>query len=195
MKKGIMLLMSLLIVFSIVIVGCSDGKSNKSSSSSQIVSSSGQTSGQTSGKNESTSKLTSGQTSEPTSEQTSEPTSEQASEPTSEQTSEPTESEPDVMYSEMIPDPNEIFKNGEIAVIDKDGGKAYIFQVRNYTDEEYQAYVSGCKELGFTDISYETENEGGKMFGAYTSDGEYWVQVLSGNETGILAVTCKKSTK
>ena len=111
------------------------------------------------------------------------------------QTSEQIESKPEPMYSAMIPNPNDIFQNGEVSIVDEDGGKAYIFQVRNYTDEEYQTYVSGCKDLGFTDISYESENEGGKMFGAYTSDGKYWVEVLSGNETGILAVTCKESTK
>ena len=95
----------------------------------------------------------------------------------------------------MIPNPEEIFKNGEVSIVDKDGGSAYIFQVRGFEDAEYETYVSKCKEMGFVDIAYESENDGGKMFGAYTEDGQYWVEVLLGNDNGILAVTCKESTK
>lgn len=106
-----------------------------------------------------------------------------------------TEEVPDIKYADMIPRPEEVFKNGEVSIVDKDGGKAYIFQVRGFEDAEYETYISMCKEMGFVDISYETENEGGKMFGAYTEDRQYWVEVLLGNDTGILAVTCKRSTK
>ena len=105
------------------------------------------------------------------------------------------EEAPDIKYADMIPNPEEIFKNGEISIVDKDGGSAYIFQVRGFEDAEYESYISMCKEMGFVDISYETENDGGKMFGAYTEDGQYWVEVLLGNDNGILAVTCKESTK
>lgn len=105
------------------------------------------------------------------------------------------ESSEEIKYANMIPDPIEYFKNGEISIVDSDGGTAYIFQVRNFQDGEYEAYVDKCKEMGFSDISYESENDGGKMFGAYSGDGEYWVEVLLGNDNGILAVTCKESTK
>lgn len=101
----------------------------------------------------------------------------------------------DIKYADMIPNPEEIFKNGEVSIVDKDGGSAYIFQVRGFEDAEYETYVSKCKEMGFVDIAYESENDGGKMFGAYTEDGQYWVEVLLGNDNGILAVTCKESTK
>lgn len=104
-------------------------------------------------------------------------------------------SEVDIKYADLIPKPEDIFKNGDVSIIDSDGGSAYIFQVRNFEDEEYESYVSKCKEMGFTDVSYESENDGGKMFGAYTEDKQYWVEVLLGNDNGILAVTCKKSTK
>lgn len=105
------------------------------------------------------------------------------------------ESIKEVKYADMIPDPVVHFKNGEISIIDSDGGKAYIFQVRNFQDGKYEAYVAECKEMGFSDISYDSENDGGKMFGAYSEDGKYWVEVLLGNDNGILAVTCKESTK
>ena len=101
----------------------------------------------------------------------------------------------DIKYADMIPNPEEIFKNGEISIVDQDGGSAYIFQVRGFENAEYESYISMCKEMGFVDVSYETENDGGKMFVAYTEDGQYWVEVLLGNDNGILAVTCKESTK
>lgn len=101
----------------------------------------------------------------------------------------------DIKYADMIPNPEEVFKNGKISIIDKDGGSAYIFQVRGFEEAEYETYISMCKEMGFVDVSYETENDGGKMFGAYTEDRQYWVEVLLGNTNGILAVTCKESKK
>lgn len=101
----------------------------------------------------------------------------------------------DIKYADLIPKPEDVFKNGEVSIVDSDGGSAYIFQVRNFEDGEYESYISKCKEMGFTDVSYESENDGGKMFGAYTEDGTYWVEVLLGNDNGILAVTCKESTK
>lgn len=103
--------------------------------------------------------------------------------------------ETDTKYADLIPKPEDVFKNGEVSIVDSDGGSAYIFQVRNFEDGEYESYISQCKEMGFTDVSYESENDGGKMFGAYTEDGTYWVEVLLGNDNGILAVTCKESTK
>lgn len=108
---------------------------------------------------------------------------------------EESESSEGIKYADMIPDPEEIFKNGEISIVDQDGGKAYILQVRNYTAEEYDTFVSGCKDMGFSDIKYDETNDGGKMFGAYTADGEYWVEALLGNESGIVSITCKQSTR
>lgn len=96
-------------------------------------------------------------------------------------------------YSELIPDPKEYFPNGEISVILPDTGTMYLFQVRNYETTEYDAYVAACKELGFTNISYEFETTGGKMFGAYTEDDAYWVEVMMGYDNNILAVTCQPS--
>lgn len=122
-------------------------------------------------------------------------TEQQSSETFSESSSGLTESETEIQYATLIPDPKEYFENGDITMVDEDGGKAYVFQIKNFQDGEYEAYVEKCKEMGFSDISYESENEGGKMFGAYTEDGMYWVEVLLGNDNGILSVTCKESTK
>lgn len=99
----------------------------------------------------------------------------------------------EVSYASMIPDPNVIFKNGEINVTDKDDGDYYMFNVTNYTVDEYDQFVSGCKEKGFNDISYDTEHDRGKDFGAYSSDGKYWVQVNLDTSDNIIYVICQKS--
>ena len=99
-------------------------------------------------------------------------------------------------YANMVPVPEEFFINGDISTVsDGKNGNMYLVQVRNFEDGEYETYISKCKEMGFTDVKYETENDGGKMFGAYTEDGDCWVEVLLGNNNGILAITCKESTK
>lgn len=101
----------------------------------------------------------------------------------------------DIKYADMIPNPESIFKNGTVTVTDEDGGKAYIFNVTNYSDGEFESFVSGCKEKGFTDISYETSHEKGADFGAYSSDGKYWVQVNLDSENKIIYVICQTSKK
>lgn len=118
-----------------------------------------------------------------------------ASEVKSEEPASETETTDDVKFADMIPDPKDIFANGEVSVVDQDGGKQYLFQVTNYTEDEVNTYIEGCKEMGFSEIKYDDTNDGGRMFGAYTEDGKYWVEVLMGNDSKIVAVTCKISRK
>lgn len=96
---------------------------------------------------------------------------------------------PDVLYAEMIPDPTSIFANGKITITDSDGGTAYHFQVTGYADGEYETYISQCKEMGFSDVSYMTDQD----FGAYSKDGKYWVQLSIDNKKDILYVICQTS--
>lgn len=101
----------------------------------------------------------------------------------------------DVVYADMIPNPESVFAKGTITVTDPDGGKAYMLEVTGYEDGEYETYVSGCKEAGFTEITYDTSHDRGKDFGAYTSDGKYWVQVNLDAENNVLYIICQKSKK
>lgn len=94
-----------------------------------------------------------------------------------------------ISYAEMIPPVEDIFKNGEIRILDSDGGDMYALHVTNFTDEEYNEYVDKCKEYGFNDISYDIKDD---RFGAYTADGDYWVQV-SKDEEGTISIVCNKS--
>ncbi len=101
----------------------------------------------------------------------------------------------DIKYSELIPDPKVIFANGDISITDGDGGKAYIFEVTGYADGEYESYISECKEMGFNDVIYETNEKRSSDFGAYTNDGKYWVEVSLDKENDIIYVICQTSKK
>ena len=99
----------------------------------------------------------------------------------------------DIKYADMIPDPESIFKTGTITIIVPDGEEAYAFRITNYVDGEYETYVQECKQMGFSDIQYEGANEGGKMFMAYTSNKEYYLEVFLGNDINAIDVSCKKA--
>ena len=101
----------------------------------------------------------------------------------------------DIQYASMLPNEKEYFKNGEITTIDADGGKQYAFRVENYQDGEYEAYIEKCKEMGFNTDVNEGKNDGGKWFNAYTSDKEYYLSVMLGNEIEAIDISCKTATK
>jgi hypothetical protein len=122
-------------------------------------------------------------------------TSVQTESPTLAPTITPSPSNSDIKYAEMIPDPKVIFANGDISVTDGDGGKAYIFEVTGYADGEYESYISKCKEMGFNDVTYETNEKRSSDFGAYTNNGEYWVEVSLDKEKDIIYVICQTSKK
>ena len=92
-----------------------------------------------------------------------------------------------ISYASIMPS-DSIFKNGKFNIIDPDGGEMYAFSVENYTDEEFTEYISKCKEIGFDDVVYEWDSR----FGAYTADGDYWIQ-LSKEDDGSLTIICNTS--
>lgn len=101
----------------------------------------------------------------------------------------------EIHYADMLPVTSDYFKNGEVSIIDQDGGTSYSFRVVNYQDGEYEEYIEACKSNGFNDVTYEGENDGGKMFYAYSSDGKYYLQVMLGYQIEAIDITCKESTK
>lgn len=92
----------------------------------------------------------------------------------------------DINFKNMFPDPNGVFKDDQIT-IKIDERKTYVFEVTGYADEEYDAFVSECKDKGFTNDSSESEYEGVKHFSAYSGDGQYYVGVKKDN--GVITVT------
>lgn len=106
------------------------------------------------------------------------------------------ESEDDIKYADLLPVTEDYFKNGEVTIIDPDGGSQYYFRVTNFTDDEYEAYVEACKAAGFDDVF----NEGGvgnddMMFYAYSTDKKYYLKVMASHELKAVDVVCETYTE
>ncbi len=98
-----------------------------------------------------------------------------------------------VKYSDMIPNPEEIFPNSEITVVDTEQKDAYILNVTNFTEDEYSEFVAKCKGNNFPDVEAEMENDGGKAFFAYSTDKKYKISVYHGNEDPVLGIILQPS--
>ena len=97
----------------------------------------------------------------------------------------------DVEYARLIPNPKEVFSDCEVSIIDADGGKQYAFRVENYKEGEYEKYIEQCKSMGFDNVHYEGENDGGKMYFAYTPEKDYYLQITYGYDIEAIDVICK----
>ena len=100
-------------------------------------------------------------------------------------------SEEDILFVSLLPETGDHFKSKDINIIDKDGGKAYAFRVNGYLDEEYLSYIQACKDMGFSNVSYEGENETGKIFYAYDKDKKFYLQVVTIKDVEAVDVICK----
>ena len=86
----------------------------------------------------------------------------------------PTETESDdISFADMLPDHEMFFKNGNVTVIDSDGGTSYCISVMNITKDEYDSFVDACKTGSFSKVTFK----GQEMFQARTSDEMYYVSV------------------
>lgn len=100
-------------------------------------------------------------------------------------------SEGDVSYVAMLPSIEETFPDGEVTVIDSDGGSGYCVQVTGYKDGEYDKYIAGCKSKGFTDVRFDINEDSNSSFEARTEDGKYYVSLqLLKDERQVLTITC-----
>lgn len=99
--------------------------------------------------------------------------------------------ESDISYVAMLPSVEETFPDGEVTVIDGDGGSGYCVQVTGYKDGEYDKYVEGCKSKGFTDVRFDINEDSNSSFEARTEDGKYYVSLqLLKDERQVLTITC-----
>lgn len=102
------------------------------------------------------------------------------------------ESEDDIKYADLLPVTEDYFKNGEVTIIEPDGGSQYYFRVTNFTDDEYEAYVEACKAAGFDDVHYEgdigTDN---KMYLAYALDRKYYLDITTNHEINAVDISCR----
>lgn len=116
--------------------------------------------------------------------ESTEPTEEPAVEVT-----EPSEEEALPKTSDAIPDPEEFFSEGShVAILVYNKPHTY-YQVKDYQDGEYEAYVDACEEAGFTDIQFKGGTNGNEMFLAYDEKHEFYLDVGITPETGIISIT------
>lgn len=100
----------------------------------------------------------------------------------------PTE-EPQVKTSEVIPDPKEMFPDAHVAILLYNQPTTY-YQVKEYADGDYEAYVDACIEAGFDDIQFKGGTDGNEMFLAYDQNHEFYLDVGISPEYGIINITC-----
>ena len=97
----------------------------------------------------------------------------------------------DVEPSELIPDPKDYFKDAIVNILWNDES-SYSVEVTSYSLDEFEAYISKCKEMGFTQIEYEyrkIENNSG-YFWANTKDNKYSLDVTTNSLNGTISITC-----
>ena len=77
---------------------------------------------------------------------------------------------------DKIPNPEELFPNSTVTIAETDPDAFYM--VTEFEESEHEAYLKACEEAGFTDIAWKGENQNGdKMFFAYTEDGKFYLNV------------------
>lgn len=99
--------------------------------------------------------------------------------------------EKDFVIDDLIPDPAGIFSTDEISHVKT---KTMVnYEVTKYADSEYSAYVKACKDLDWSDVSFETDYDKGKDFGAYNSDKSYYIQVSMDKQKSVIYINCHKT--
>lgn len=97
--------------------------------------------------------------------------------------------EPQVKTSEVIPDPEEMFPDAHVSILLYNKPTTY-YQVKDYADGDYEAYVDACIEAGFDDIQFKSGTDGNEMFLAYDQNHEFYLDVGISPEYGIINITC-----
>lgn len=97
--------------------------------------------------------------------------------------------ESQVKTSEVIPDPEEMFPDAHVAILLYNKPTTY-YQITEYTDGDYEAYVNACIEAGFNDIQFKGGTDGNEMFLAYDQNHEFYLDVGISPDYGIINITC-----
>lgn len=79
--------------------------------------------------------------------------------------------------SEMIPNPQKYFLGDANITTLQDDDKGLYYYVENCSEDDYDKYVEKCKELGFSNIEYQSSDEKQKLFTATNDDGTYKLDV------------------
>ena len=82
-----------------------------------------------------------------------------------------------------------MFPDAHVAIILYNKPTTY-YQVKEYADGDYEAYVDACIEAGFDDIQFKGGTDGNEMFLAYDQNHEFYLDVGISPEYGIINITC-----
>ena len=97
-------------------------------------------------------------------------------------------------YVDMIPTTEDFFKNGKVTVIN-DGKTQYSFRIEKCQEGEYESYVEECKNIGFDNVTYEHESDGGKVIYLNSSDEKYYIHVTLYYDKDAVDVYCGENTE
>lgn len=88
-----------------------------------------------------------------------------------------------------IPDPYDFFAEEDIAVLIDNEDSIY-YQVKNYDEVKYTAYLEACKESGYTYVTCEIKTEESELYYAYDEDHQYYLQYGFGGEEKFIDIIC-----
>ena len=96
------------------------------------------------------------------------------------------------ILSKLASTPKEMFPGMKFDIPDPDDGDYYMYNVYGTSATDFSNYVEFCKDQGFTLAEWESDDS----YGAYTEDGEYWIETYSQvTKEGVpcIFVCCNKS--
>ncbi len=98
----------------------------------------------------------------------------------------------DVSFVNMLPDYDQFFENGEVTVIDSDGGDMYCISIKNITKEEYNAYKTECENGTFSVITFngDTTFKARDEKEEYYVSLQYWVESETDDSQNSINITC-----
>ncbi len=102
------------------------------------------------------------------------------------------ESNDDVCFADMLPDHDQFFENGEVTVIDSDGGDMYCISIKNITKEEYDAYKTECENGFFNIVTFkgDTSFKGRDENEEYYVSLQYWQESETDDSQNSINITC-----
>ena len=73
----------------------------------------------------------------------------------------------------LVPDPHEVFPNGNINIWDTADGDSYMFAIKDATADDFKTYMNAAKDAGFGQQGYEDNTD----FAGYSESGKWWIEV------------------
>lgn len=92
--------------------------------------------------------------------------------------------------SEAMPDPNEYFVSASEVSEDYVDDPYTWYSITGYTSEELDAYITACKEAGFTNSVLDNIDDGSGSFYAVRDDEELYIDITADKSTSSVSIVC-----